>query len=91
MLRIARPLNIITLMSLDTLMTVDIDLLPEPVLGRPRELFSRPTLYSGRYDVSRNGQRFVMIDEGADEPPPTQLHLVQNWFEELKRLSPLDQ
>ena len=74
----------------DKLMTVDTDLLSEPVLGKPRELFSRPTLSSDRYDVSRGGQRFVMIDEGEDEPPPKQLHLVQNWFDELNRLVPTD-
>ena len=71
-------------------MTVDTDLRSEPVLGKPRELFSRPTLYSDRYDVSRDGQRFVMIDEGEDEPPPKALYLVQNWFDELNRLVPTD-
>lgn len=74
----------------DKLMTVDTDLRSEPVLGKPRELFSRPTLYSDRFDVSRDGQRFVMIDEGEDDPPPKQLHLVQNWFDELNRLVPTD-
>ena len=43
------------------------------------------------YDVSPDGQRFLMIKEGgvADEPAPSaRLVLVQHWFEELKRLVP---
>jgi hypothetical protein len=42
------------------------------------------------YDVSPNGERFLMIKEGgaSDETPPAELILVQNWFEELKRLVP---
>ena len=43
------------------------------------------------YDVSADGQRFLMIKEtsGADERPPSpRIVLVQNWFEELKRLVP---
>jgi hypothetical protein len=47
---------------------------------------------SGRmYDVSADGQRFLVIKEirGADERPPSaRFILVQNWFEELKRLVP---
>ena len=43
---------------------------------------------SGRsYDVSADGQRFLMIKgPGADAPPA--LILVQHWDEELKRLAP---
>jgi serine/threonine-protein kinase len=43
------------------------------------------------YDVSADGQRFLMIKEtgGADERPASaRIILVQNWFEELKRLVP---
>jgi hypothetical protein len=43
------------------------------------------------YDASADGQRFLMIKEisGADERPPSaRIILVQNWFEELKRLVP---
>ena len=43
---------------------------------------------SGRsYDVSLDGQRFLMIKApGADAPPA--LILVQHWDAELKRLAP---
>ena len=37
------------------------------------------------YDVSADGQRFLMIQE---ERGTTKLHVVLNWFEELKRLDP---
>jgi hypothetical protein len=43
------------------------------------------------YDVSLNGQRFLMIKESnaaAERPPSPRIILVQNWFEELKRLVP---
>ena len=42
------------------------------------------------YDVSLDGKRFLMIKEvGAPDqvPAPTSLIVVQNWFEELKRLA----
>ncbi len=39
------------------------------------------------YDVSPDGQRFLMIRSEA-HPPATELRLVMNWHEELKRLVP---
>jgi len=41
------------------------------------------------YDVTADGQRFLMIKETSTEsagPPP--IIIVQNWLEELKRLVP---
>ena len=42
------------------------------------------------YDISPDGQRFLMIKEAAADTvaAPTQLHVVLNWLEELKRLVP---
>ncbi len=43
------------------------------------------------YDVSRDGQRFLMLkksDTPPDESAPAGIILVQNWFEDLKRLAP---
>jgi serine/threonine-protein kinase len=41
------------------------------------------------YDISPDGQRFLMIKWQTEETStPTQLIIVQNWFEELKRLVP---
>jgi hypothetical protein len=41
------------------------------------------------YDVSPDGQRFLMIKE-TDVGGGQQINLVLNWFEELKRLVPTD-
>ena len=40
------------------------------------------------YDISPDGKRFLMVKEGGDETSATEFILVQNWFEELKRLVP---
>lgn len=42
-------------------------------------------------EISPDGRRFLMIKEatsGGETSPPPQLVVVQNWFEELKRLAP---
>ena len=43
------------------------------------------------YDVSPDGQRFLMVKEGAEADQaaaPPSIVVVQNWLEELKRLVP---
>jgi serine/threonine-protein kinase len=61
--------------------------------GAPRKLFSGEYIASspGRgYDVTPDGQRFLMV-RNADAPPsagPATMVLVENWFEELKRMAP---
>ncbi len=49
---------------------------------------------TSNYDVSADGQRFVMVTEapstGGLEDLPVQINVIQNWFEELKRLVPTD-
>jgi eukaryotic-like serine/threonine-protein kinase len=57
----------------------------------PQPMFDR-RYYSGggvprQYDVSRDGQRFVMLKQGAGDTvaSPPQIVVVQNWFEELKK------
>ncbi|MBI4264610.1 MAG: hypothetical protein HY657_09555 [Acidobacteria bacterium] len=43
------------------------------------------------YDVSPDGRRFLMIEEASGSDAPSQnIVVVQNWFEELKRLVPVD-
>ena len=64
---------------------------PRKVLDAP-SLVRTPGLGLGRmYDVSLDGQRFLMIKEiaGVNQASPSaRLVLVQNWTEELKRLVP---
>ena len=42
------------------------------------------------FDVAPDGRRFVFVQslETVSPPAPTVIHLVENWFEELKRLVP---
>ena len=69
------------------LMAADVRTEGELSLGKPRELFERSSPF-GQYDVDKDGQRFVMADTSVSRKAPTQLILVQNWAEELKRLVP---
>jgi serine/threonine protein kinase/Tol biopolymer transport system component len=61
--------------------------------GKPRLLFEKPgylmTFPASGYDLSLDSQRFLMVKQEQRKPTPvTELILVQNWFEELKRLIP---
>ncbi len=69
------------------MMVVSVATDTRPNLGQPRFLFERHSPY-GDYDVAPDGQRFVMVEDNEAAPAPTQLILVQNWFEELNRLVP---
>ncbi len=66
---------------------------PEFEAGEPHVLFEGRYVHStmgwGRadYDVSPDGQRFLMVKED-ERSARTRIHIVQNWFEELKRLVP---
>jgi Tol biopolymer transport system component len=56
--------------------------------GTPKVLFEGA--YSNFYDVSPDGRRFLMLKSDAPrEAPPNELHVVVNWFEELRRRVPL--
>ena len=61
--------------------------------SKPRLLFKAPrSIGSGPvrgWDIAADSQRFLMVKSEETEPQPvTELILVQNWFEELKRLAP---
>ena len=72
------------------LMEVSVRIDPSLDFGNPEVVFEES--YYRFYDVHPNGERFLMIKEGAagDETRPAELILVLNWFEELKRLVPTD-
>ncbi len=68
---------------------------PTFTVERSTVLFEEPyatdPVFGGipNYDVSLDGQRFLMVEStGAGESAT--VTLVQNWFEELKRLVPTD-
>ncbi len=77
----------------DKMMAVEIATQPSFSAGKPKMLFERPYVPTPGtfpfYDVSPDGQRFLMLkpsEQGAASP--TQINVVLNWFEELKRNVP---
>jgi hypothetical protein len=41
------------------------------------------------YDISADGQRFLMLKPGEQAQTATQINVVTNWVEELKRRVPV--
>ncbi|MGB2888252.1 MAG: protein kinase [Candidatus Acidiferrales bacterium] len=79
--------------SSDKMMAVDIATQPSFAAGTPRMLFEgryEPTPFPiDNYDVSHDGQRFLMLKPSEQaQAAPTQINVVLNWFEELKRRVP---
>jgi serine/threonine-protein kinase len=77
----------------DKMMAVDIATQPGFAAGKPRMLFEGPyeptPVTFPNYDVSPDGQRFLMLKPSEQEQTaPTQINVVLNWFEELKRRVP---
>ena len=69
-----------------------------PVLVVAGSYYGTSAARDGRtYDIAPDGQRFLMIKEGGIANPDdpfaglTQIHVVQNWFEELKARVPTGQ
>ena len=81
----------------DRMMVVEVETEPTLRVSRPELLFEGryavPVGGGRNYDVSADGQRFVMISAVTDGDPEaasdTSLILVENWFEEVKRLVPV--
>jgi hypothetical protein len=77
------------------LMAVDVDTVAG-TFGPARELFRLPagfwwgTQAVPAYDVSQDGQRFLFARRFPEPapPPPSEMHVVYNWFEELKAKVP---
>jgi serine/threonine protein kinase len=77
----------------DAMMAVDITTSPVLKVGKPRRLFEKPyelsSLFWPEYDVTPDGQRFMMVKRIDQDDAPAQINVVLNWFEELKRLVPI--
>jgi Tol biopolymer transport system component len=64
--------------------------------GTPRVLFDLPVELMtsafpiAGYDASKDGGRFLFVREvrGVPPSPPSQMHVILNWFEELKAKVP---
>jgi Tol biopolymer transport system component/tRNA A-37 threonylcarbamoyl transferase component Bud32 len=77
------------------LMAVEITTKPSFSPGTPKMLFegqyqTLPTISTPNYDVSPDGQRFLMLKPTEQEQSATtQINVVLNWFEELKQKVPV--
>jgi len=74
-------------------MAVDVDTKSGFSAGKSRMLFEGPYLPTPLslpyYDVSPDGQRFLILKPVESQgSAPTQINVVSNWFEELKRKVP---
>jgi Tol biopolymer transport system component/DNA-binding winged helix-turn-helix (wHTH) protein len=78
----------------DMMMAAAIATQPRFSAGEPKLLFagqfepSPSPVPNANYDVSPDGQRFLMVKPGGRDQAPTQINVVPNWFEELKRKVP---
>ena len=80
----------------ETVMGVSVDIDPTFTAGSPRVVVQQPywsgggVFYGRTYDVSRDGQRFLMVKSVSDPANASadELVVVLNWFEELKARVP---
>jgi Tol biopolymer transport system component len=73
-------------------MAVDVDTTSGFSAGKPRALFEGPYAVGTGfplYDVSPDGQRFLMLKPVDVQAAPTQINVALNWLEELKRRVPV--
>jgi serine/threonine-protein kinase len=81
----------------DDMMAAEITTTPDFRQGRPHRLFAgasdyrsvAPNYVRPNYDFSAGDQRFLMLQAaGRKDTPATEIHVVLNWSEDLKRLAP---
>lgn len=78
----------------DKMMAVAISLRPEFTAGVPRLLFAGKYEETGRpdeprnYDVTPDGQRFVMIKRSEQPSIPSRVFVALEWFDDLRRRVP---
>ena len=75
----------------DRMMEVDLTTRPAVVVGEPRLLFEGNYQDVGAvldYDVAPDGQRFLMLRRSDLDAGYMHLHVVLNWFGELRRRAP---
>jgi serine/threonine protein kinase len=71
------------------MMRIPVKYEPEFTIGAPEELFEGDFYLSGlqNYDISNDGERFVMIYDKREDTSAQNYRIVLNWFEELKQLT----
>ena len=76
----------------DAMMSVSVQTQDDFIPQKPRLLFEVPSAIGGTlpdYDVLADDEGFVMVQMETSEERG-ELHVILNWFEELKRLAPED-
>jgi hypothetical protein len=75
------------------MMAADYNAQPAFSAGKPKMLFEGPyvptPLSFPDYDVSSDGQRFLMLKAAEQALATAQINVVLNWFEELKQKVPV--
>ena len=77
----------------DTLVAVSVTTSPEFSVGPATRLFEHPSLtrsFYPQYDVSADGQRFVLAAPVEVEGAEPSIRVVQNWFEEFRERQPVE-
>jgi serine/threonine-protein kinase len=75
----------------NTMKAVAIEVETSFSLGEPNDLFTEFVERNSmvrNYDFDPVNRRFIMVKPLQEESTPTQINVVLNWFEELKRLVP---
>ena len=68
----------------ETLVAVSVATTANFSVGQAKRLFEDSGLRLGRgFDVSADGQRFVVV-ETVKEPDPPTIRVVQNWYEQFR-------
>jgi serine/threonine-protein kinase len=74
--------------SLNKMMKVSVSYQPELTISAPQQLFSGDFFLRGlyNYDISPDGEKFVMIYDKFENRNAQIYRIVLNWFDELKQL-----
>jgi hypothetical protein len=76
------------------MMSAEITTRPRFSAGKAKVLFvgqyqpSQNSARTANYDVSPVGQRFLMLKPGGQGQAVTQINVVLNWLEDMKRRAP---
>ena len=69
-----------------TVMAVDVETGSAFRAGSPKTLFEKTSV---DYDVAPDGTRFLMLKSSAPASGPAEVHVIVNWFDDLRRRVPL--
>ena len=71
---------------------IEVEITTAPVfsIGKRRVLFSEPYMNvpGFSYDISPDGQRFLLLKPVSQERTTTNLRIIKNWFEVINQLTP---